>query len=103
MPRKSSTAARPSRKPTGTTRARTTTRRASTSKLPAGICRVDQQSTRTFGYVVRLGHVSTPRGWRPKFTAYFGDFTYGGKKDALAAAERWARIVNRTGRAPARK
>ena len=71
--------------------------------LPPGICRVDQASTRTFGYVVRVGHRRTPRGWRPKFKAYFGDVTFGGKKGALAAAVKWLRTLERTGRAPAKK
>jgi len=72
-------------------------------KLPPGVCRVDQQSTRTFGYVVRVGHRPSPDGWRPRFTAYFGDHSHGGKKAALAAAVRWLGILERTGKPPARK
>lgn len=71
--------------------------------LPPGICRVEQPSTRTYGYVVRVGHRQSPRGWRPKFTAYFGDFSNGGKKNALAAAVRWLRILEKTGKPPAKK
>lgn len=71
--------------------------------LPPGICRVEQESTRTFGYVVRVGHRRSPRGWRPKFTAYFGDFSHGGKKPALAAATRWLKTLERTGKAPEKK
>ena len=71
--------------------------------LPPGICRVEQESTRTFGYVVRVGHRRSPRGWRPRFTAYFGDFSHGGKKPALAAATRWLKTLERTGKAPEKK
>ncbi len=102
MARKSSSSARPTRKAT-TPRARPVARRPSSGKMSPGICRVEQESTRTFGFVVRLGHKRTPRGWRPRFTAYFGDFSHGGKKEALAAAERWVRTVNRTGKAPSKK
>lgn len=69
--------------------------------LSPGICRVEQPSTRTYGYVVRVGHRPSPKGWRPKFTAYFGDHTHGGKKNALAAAERWLKVLGRTGKPPA--
>jgi hypothetical protein len=71
--------------------------------LPPGICRVEQPSTRTYGYVVRVGHRRSPKGWRPRFTAYFGDFSHGGKKEALAAAEKWLRTLERTGKAPEKK
>ncbi len=71
--------------------------------LPPGICRVEQPSTRTFGYVVRVGHRQSPKGWRPKFKAYFGDFSHGGKKPALAAAVRWLKTLEKTGKAPAKK
>jgi hypothetical protein len=71
--------------------------------LPPGICRVEQPSTRTYGYVVRVGHRQSPKGWRPRFTAYFGDFSHGGKKDALAAATRWLKILEKTGKPPAKK
>jgi hypothetical protein len=51
--------------------------------LPPGICRVEQPSTRTYGFVVRVGHRPSPKGWRPKYTAYFGDHSHGGKKAEL--------------------
>jgi len=69
--------------------------------LPPGICRVEQPSTRTFGFVVRVGHRPSPKGWRPKYTAYFGDHSHGGKKAALAAATRWLKTLGRTGKPPA--
>lgn len=68
--------------------------------LPPGICRVEQPSTRTYGFVVRVGHRQSPKGWRPRFTAYFGDFSHGGKKEALAAAVKWLKTLERTGKAP---
>jgi hypothetical protein len=71
--------------------------------LPPGVCRVDQQSTRTYGFVVRVGHRRSAGVWRPKFTAYFGDFSHGGRKAALAAAVRWLRILEKTGKPPAKK
>lgn len=71
--------------------------------LPPGICRVDQASTRTFGYVVRVGHRRTARGWRPRYKAYFGDVSHGGKKKALAAAVKWLQTLERTGKAPEKK
>src|SRR5262245_8516732 len=69
--------------------------------LPPGICRVEQPSTRTFGFVVRVGHRPSPKGWRPKYTAYFGDHSHGGKKAALAAATKWLHTLARTGKPPA--
>jgi hypothetical protein len=77
-------------------------RRVNRNLLP-GICRVEQPSTRTYGYVVRVGHRQSPKGWRPKFTAYFGDFSHGGKKPALAAATRWLKTLEKTGKPPVKK
>jgi hypothetical protein len=72
--------------------------------LPPGICRVEQPSTRTTNpKVVRVGHRQSPKGWRPKFKAYFGDFSHGGKKPALAAAVKWLKTLEKTGKAPAKK
>lgn len=64
-------------------------RRRVNPTLPPGICRVEQASTRTYGYVARVGHRPSPKGWRPKYTAYFGDHSHGGKYLALAAATKW--------------
>ncbi len=114
MPKKSTRA----RKPSSGSRARKPARSAAGKKkvalpaprarrknrnLPAGVCRVEQASTRTYGYVVRVGHRRSAKGWRPRFTAYFGDFSNGGKKEALAAATKWLRTLERTGKAPAKK
>jgi hypothetical protein len=98
------------RKPASSSRAKKTTVtlpaprvRTVNRNLPPGICRVEQPSTRTFGYVVRVGHRQSPKGWRPKFKAYFGDFSHGGKKPALAAAVKWLKTLAKTGKAPVKK
>jgi len=77
--------------------------RANGRRMPPGICRVDQESTRTHGFVVRVGYHKTAKGWRPKHTAFFGDASHGSKKKALDAASSWLKKVQRTGRVPARK
>lgn len=85
------------------TRSRTTkTRSRSTSKVP-GISRIDQASTRTFGWFCRVGYRPTPSGTRPKFTAFFGDASNGGKKKAFDKAIGWLKTVQRTGRPPKKK
>jgi hypothetical protein len=50
-----------------------------------------------------VGHRRTVRGWRPRFKAYFGDVSHGGKKKALAAAVKWLEALERTGKPPAKK
>lgn len=60
-----------------------------------GISRVDQKSTRTHGYVGRLGYRQTETGWRPAFKAFFGDASHGGPAAALKAAEAWLRTARR--------
>jgi hypothetical protein len=85
------------------TRSRTTkTRTRSTSKVP-GISRIDQASTRTFGWFCRYGYRPTPSGTRPKFTAFFGDASNGGKKKAFDKALLWLKSVQRTGKPPKKK
>ncbi len=67
--------------------------------LPPGICRVEQPSTRTYGFVVRVGHRQSLWRWR-RVTACC-DFSHGGKKEALAAAVvKWLKTLERTGKAP---
>lgn len=95
------------RRPTPRTRKSSTgaarkPRRASASKVP-GISRIDQPTTRTFGWFCRYGYRPTPRGTRPKFTAFFGDASNGGKKKAFDAAVTWLKHVQRTGRPPKKK
>lgn len=63
--------------------------------LPAGISRIDQETTRTHGYFVRVGYRKTAKGWRPKASAFFGDSSHGGKSAALRAAERWLKQSRR--------
>ena len=64
----------------------------------AGISRVDQESTRTHGFVVRFGYRKTAAGYRPKTTRFLGDKTYGGKAKAWAAAEKFAAAARRRAR-----
>jgi hypothetical protein len=63
-------------------------RRVGKSKIP-GISRIDQESTRTHGWFVRVGYRRTKKGWRPKHRAFFGDKSHGGKASALKAASAW--------------
>ena len=76
-------------------------RRAKKEPSP-GISRVDQEATRTYGYVVRVDYKRTDGGWRPKHTAFFGDATHEGPDGALDAAESWLRSLRRTGKPPRR-
>ena len=71
----------------------------------SGITRIDQEVTRTHGWVGRMGYRRTVNGWRPKFKKFFGDFTHGGPADALKAAEAWLRRTKKGGGAvpPAKK
>jgi hypothetical protein len=62
-----------------------------------GISRIDQESTRTHGYFVRVGYRRTTDGWRPRHTAYFGDASYGGKKGAFGASQKWLKAVAKAG------
>ena len=70
-------------------------RRPSLPQPSSGISRVDQKSTRTHGYVGRLGYRQTETGWRPAFKAFFGDASNGGPEGALKAAESWLRQTRR--------
>jgi hypothetical protein len=64
-------------------------RRAGATAVP-GISRIDQESTRTHGYFVRVGYHRTKEGaWRPKHRSFFGDAGHGGKEKAFKAAVKW--------------
>lgn len=66
------------------------TKRKSGSTSVPGISRIDQESTRTHGYFVRVGYHRTKEGaWRPKHRAFFGDAGHGGKEKAFKAAVKW--------------
>ncbi len=55
-----------------------------------GISRIDQPSTRTYGWFVRAGfHKRRDGSYGPRHTKYFGDATYGGKRRALQAAKQY--------------
>jgi hypothetical protein len=81
---------------------KTASRGRSASKVP-GISRIDQASTRTFGWFCRFGYRPTPSGTRPRFTAFFGDASNGGKKKAFDKALGWLKTVQRNGRPPKKK
>lgn len=64
-----------------------------------GITRVDQPSTRTHGFVVRVGWYQKRDGsYGPKHKSFFGDVSHGGKKGAMKAAEAWLKKVARSKR-----
>lgn len=64
-------------------------RKGGTASVP-GISRIDQESTRTHGYFVRVGYHRTKEGaWRPKHRSFFGDAGHGGKEKAFKAAVKW--------------
>lgn len=55
-----------------------------------GICRIDQESTRTHGFFVRFGWYRRRDGaYVPRYRAFFGDVSHGGKRASLRAAEVW--------------
>ena len=57
---------------------------------PRGICRIDQPSTRTHGFFVRIDWYRHRDGtYGPRHRAFFGDVSHGGKRGALRAAEAW--------------
>lgn len=69
--------------------AKKSARKSSSSSVP-GVSRIDQESTRTHGYFVRVGYHRTKEGaWRPKHRAFFGDASHGGKEKAFKAAVKW--------------
>lgn len=78
----------------GSGAAKKATRRKSSST--AGISRIDQASTRTHGFFVRVGYHRTKDGaWRPKHRSFFGDASHGGKAKALKAATKWLKSVSK--------
>ena len=61
-----------------------------------GISRIDQESTRTHGWFVRVGYYETKNGtYKARHTKFFGDVSHGGKKSALAAAEKFVKSVDK--------
>jgi hypothetical protein len=61
-----------------------------------GISRIDQPSTRTYGWFARAGFYRRPDGsYGPRHRKFFGDASYGGKRRALRAAQEYLAIVTR--------
>lgn len=78
-------------------------KRRRTQRRP-GITRVDQPSTRTHGFVVRVGWYQRKNGsYGPRFKSFFGDVSHGGKKGSMKAAESWLTKIERTAGKAGRK
>jgi hypothetical protein len=61
-----------------------------------GISRIDQPSTRTYGWFVRTAFYKRPDGsYAPRHRKFFGDASYGGQRRALRAAQQYLAIVER--------
>jgi hypothetical protein len=61
-----------------------------------GISRIDQPSTRTHGWFVRVGyHVRRDGSYGARHTRFFGDVSNGGKTRGLRAAEKYVAAVHR--------
>jgi hypothetical protein len=76
-------------------------KRRSHSRSPRlrGISRIDQPSTRTFGWFVRAGFYKRRDGvYAPRHRKFFGDLSHGGKRRALRAAREYLAKVERAGR-----
>src|SRR5256714_8956965 len=59
-----------------------------------GISRIDQPSTRTHGWFVRVNYRGRRDGsYGPRHQKFFGDATYGGKSKALPAAQAYRAAV----------
>lgn len=59
-----------------------------------GISRIDQPSTRTHGWFVRVSyHTRRDGSYGPRHQKFFGDATYGGKGKALRAARVYVAAV----------
>jgi len=64
------------------------------SNRPRGLSRIDQPSTRTFGWFVRVGyHERRDGSYGPRHTKFFGDVSHGGKAKSLKAAEKFLRDI----------
>jgi len=69
-------------------------RRKARSAGYRGISRIDQPSTRTHGWFVRVGwHMRRNGSYGPRHTRFFGDVSHGGKRKALLAAQRFVKKV----------
>jgi hypothetical protein len=64
-----------------------------------GISRIDQPSTRTYGWFVRSGFYKRRDGtYVPRHRKFFGDVSHGGKRRALGAAREYLAKVERAPR-----
>lgn len=60
-----------------------------------GVSRIDQESTRTHGWFVRVGYRLIRGTYKPTHTKFFGDVGHGGKLAARLAAETFVASVTR--------
>ncbi len=68
-------------------------------KKRRGISRIEQPSTRTFGWFVRVGFRKRRDGtYVPRHRRFFGDVTHGGKRRALQAAQAYVAKLGRVKR-----
>lgn len=80
-------------------KATTTKRRRRRPIKRRGISRIDQPSTRTYGWYVRAGFYRRKDGaYVPRHTRFFADLTHGGKRRALQAAKDFLAKLTRTPR-----
>ncbi len=61
-----------------------------------GISRIDQPSTRTHGWFVRVGYRKRRDGsYGARHTRFFGDVSHGGRRRSLKAAEAFVKALER--------
>ncbi len=64
-----------------------------------GISRIEQSSTRTYGWFARADFYKRRDGtYVPRHRKFFGDVTYGGKRRALRAAQEYLAKLDRARR-----
>ena len=69
-----------------------------------GYTRIDQDSTNSHGWFVRVGYYKRRDGtWKARHVAFFGDVTYGGKLKAKRAAEAYVAKAQRADKRAAPK
>jgi len=74
-------------------------KRARSSVRRRGISRIDQPSTRTYGWFVRTGFYKRRDGtYVPRYRKFFGDVTHRGKWRALQAAQAYLASVTQSTR-----
>lgn len=79
-------------------------RQKSRRPVAKGYTRIDQPSTNSHGWFVRVGYFKRRDGtWKARHVAFFGDVTHGGKNKAKRAAEAYVAKAQREDRKAAAK